>query len=100
MGNKYPSLDNPSQPRNDPTLKRKEQPQSGTGMDGLRRSVMLRNEEGEEPSWCTRCCACTKLEYYKDYFKVTNKDVTRRMLLSLEFWKGGFFEPLEQDYDL
>lgn len=40
------------------------------------------------------------LEYYKDYFKVTNKDVTKRIICNLKFWSGGFFNPPEQEYDM
>ena len=71
---------------------------AGEGM--LRKSVLLKDEEGDEPGWCSRFCACTKLNYYKDYFNVTNKDVVKRMMMGLQFWSGGFFEPREQEYDL
>lgn len=83
MGKGYPSLDMPDNRNNNTTFKRAEQNKNPDTMQAMRKSVLLKNEEGEEPTWCTRCFACTKLEYYKDYFKVTNKDVIRRMLNSL-----------------
>jgi len=56
-------------------------------------------EEGQE-GCCKKCCSCFSLDYYKDFFKVTNKDVMRRIKMNLKFWSGGFFEPLNQEYDL
>jgi len=63
------------------------------------RSAFLKEEdtdEGLQEGCCKRCCSCFSLDYYKDFFKVTNKDVTRRIMLNLKFWTGGFFEPLNQ----
>jgi tRNA(His) 5'-end guanylyltransferase len=50
-------------------------------------------EKEKEESFLSRCCACCSLNYYKDYFKVTNKDVYKRILCNLKFWGGGFFQP-------
>ena len=59
-----------------------------------------KKEEEKEEGCCARCCKCCSLEYYKDYFKVTNADVLKRIKCNLKFWAGDFFKPLEQDYDL
>lgn len=64
--------------------------------NNLRNSVFLKKDEvpATQPGCCEKCCSCFTIEYYKEYFKVTNADVKKRVLSNLKFWSGNFFKPL------
>ena len=67
----------------------------------MRDSVFLKDSAPqEEPGCCACCCKCFSLDYYKDYFKVTNDIVKKRVMCNVKFWSGGFFDNLKEDYDL
>lgn len=78
-------------------------PTFGSIKRGSQDSLILAKEDTEPgccDKCCNNCCSCPSMECCKDYFKVTSADVKKRIGCNLLFFKGGFFDPLEQDYDL
>jgi len=73
-----------------------------SGGNQMMQSVFLKDTEDrkEAPGCCDSCCKCFNLDNYKDYFKVDNDIVKSRIMCSLKFWSGGFFDDLKADYDL
>lgn len=98
--NKYPNLPSVLQTKlHDEDNKKSSKPNDRSS--NMRESVLLKNKEEENEEGCLKkLCACTQLDYYKDFFKVTTEDVQKRIACNLLFWKDGFFEPAGQDYDL
>lgn len=67
-------------------------------MEMLRKSIPLKNKKDED-TLMTKICGCGQLESFKKYFTVSNKDVMKRVLSNLMFWKGEFFQEGDE-YDL